>query len=570
MKKSTVFFIVCISALLLCGANVDALLTRPALKRLGTRHVPVLYQIELQIDPASSTYKGHQKVTFTNRAQKSTNYLLFCLYPNDPSLTKTKTKLMKLSNVRLNNSPARFEEKGPALRIFIDKALQPGDTAVADFDFQATIPEQTEKKDLFTETVDQLLGILNPTTTANDRDYGIFSSNKDIINLGLWYAALSKYDQEGWDEEAYSGIGDVSYFDPADFRVSIIAPAGYSIATTGSTIKTLPGKSGQIEHQAESTMTRDFAIELSRKYEVKIAIQHLTTIRSFYLQDHRDSGEKILDWAVKAFSYYEQSFGSYPYRELDVVEAPLYGGAGGVEFPGLVTISSMLYREDHSAESQDALKTMMSGNPMFQQLLEFVVAHEVAHQWWNAVVGSNSKQHPFIDEAMANYSAALYFENFYGREVAEQQIALQMKINYQLHRLLGGKDQPVLLPAAGFKGPLEYSAIVYGKGAIYFDRLRALVGDPIFFNSIKVYYNKFWFRIAGPDDFTKVLQQQAPNKSEKIQALYTRWISELHGDEDIGPGTFEAVMNTILSASPETISKDQEDLLKQLHELLKQ
>lgn len=165
MKK----YIVCLIALLFCEASVHALLTRPAIQRLGTRHVPVLYQIELQIDPASSSYKGHQKVTFTNHEQKSTNYLLFCLYPNDPSLTKTKKKLMGISNVRLNNSLARFEEKGPALRIFIDKALQPGDTAVADFDFQATIPEQTEKKDLFTETLDQLLGILNPTTTASSK-----------------------------------------------------------------------------------------------------------------------------------------------------------------------------------------------------------------------------------------------------------------------------------------------------------------------------------------------------------------------------------------------------------------
>jgi hypothetical protein len=470
----------------------------------------------------------------------------------------------------LNNSPARFEEKGPALRVFIDKALQPGETAIADFDFHATIPAQTEKKDLFTETVDQLFDILNPTGSANDRDYGIFSSNKDIINLGLWYAPLSKYDQEGWDEEAYSGIGDVSYFDPADFRVNITVPSEYSVATTGSQIKSLPGKKGQIEHQIESAMTRDFAIELSPKYEEKEVLQDLATIRSHYLSTHRESGEKVLDWAVKAFTYYEKAFGPYPYKELDVVEAPLYGGAGGVEFPGLVTISSMLYQEERNPETEDSLISLMAGNPMFQQLLEFVVAHEVAHQWWNAVVGSNSKQHPFIDEAMANYSAVLYFENFYGREAAEQQMTLQMKINYQIHRLLGGKDQPVLLPASGFKGPLEYSAIVYGKGALYFDRLRTLVGDPVFFDAIKLYYNKFWFGIAGPDDFTKVLQQRAPDQSKRIQALYTRWISELHGDEDIGPGTLEAVMKTVLSASPDKMTTDQEELLKQLQDLLKQ
>ena len=126
------------------------------------------------------------------------------------------------------------------------------------------------------------------------------------------------------------------------------------------------------------------------------------------------------------------------------------------------------------------LKNLLSNNPVFNQLLEFVVVHEVAHQWWNAVVGSNSKKHPYIDEAMANYSAILYFEHFHGRKAAEQQMAMQMKVNYQIHRLMGGEDKPVLLPASSFNGPLEYSAIVYGKGALYFDQLRTLMGPEAF------------------------------------------------------------------------------------------
>ena len=49
---------------------------------------------------------------------------------------------------------------------------------------------------------------------------------------------------------------------------------------------------------------------------------------------------------------------------------------------------------------------------------EFVVVHEVAHQWWSAVVGSDSKRHAFLDEALANFSAALYFEVVHGDEAA--------------------------------------------------------------------------------------------------------------------------------------------------------
>src|SRR5262249_9394248 len=153
-----------------------------------------------------------------------------------------------------------------------------------------------------------------------------------------------------------------------------------------------------------------------------------------------ESGQQVLDAAARAFEYYEKLMGPYPYTELDVVEAPLYGGAGGVEFPGLVTVSSMLYK-DPDASSDDLLAQMMANNPAFEQILEFVVAHEVAHQWWNAVVGSNSKKYPFVDEAMANYSAVLYFEHYYGRAAAEQQMVMQMKVNYQLSRMLGNEDQ---------------------------------------------------------------------------------------------------------------------------------
>jgi aminopeptidase N len=216
----------------------------------------------------------------------------------------------------------------------------------------------------------------------------------------------------------------------------------------------------------------------------------------------------------------------------------------------------------------------MAGNPALDQLLEFVTAHEVAHQWWNAVVGSNSKKYPFIDEAMANYSAILYFEHEYGREAAEQQMALQMKLNYQLHRMLGGQDRPVDQDAAAFKGPLEYSAIVYGKGALYFDEARKLVGDAAFFAALRDYYDRFWFRIAGPQDFTLVLRDHVPAAQQAaVSALYRHWINETHGDQDIGRGDLQSLMNTLLKGQGQgTLLDDteQKDLLKLLDELLKE
>jgi Peptidase family M1 domain len=527
------------------------------------------YEISLEIDPVAKNYRGHQKVIFTNRQKRSTNYAVFFIYPNDPGLTKSEKEYMTISNTTVNKTPVKVEQKGPYLRVPLGQELLPGKSIVIDMDFEASVPEQKQNADLFSEAIDELKRILDPKSES-ETDYGLFSSGKDIINLGLWYPMLSKYDKDGWDEEKYAGIGDVSYFDPADFKVSITVPSAYQIVTTGIESSRTPTANGGMKHVIDSPMARDFEVELSKAFSDVTRLVDGTTLRAFFLPQHSKSGQAALDIAVKAYQYYEQIFGRYPYTELDIVEAPLFGGAGGVEFPGLVTISSMLYQENEQKEGEDDFKDILANSPVFDQLLEFVVAHELAHQWWNAVVGSNSKKHPFIDEAMANYSAVLYFEHYHGRKAAEQQMAMQMKLNYQIHRLLGGQDKPVLLPASSFQGPLEYAAIVYGKGALYFDDLRKIMGDLAFFSAMKAYYNSFWFRIAGPEDFKTVAQRKAPSRSQSIARLFQRWMNEVHGDEDIGPGTLDAVMKTVLSTNQQIPADKLDDLLKDLDEILKQ
>ena len=555
------------AGLILWAVPSQAALTREASQRL--REAPATkYDISVKVDPEARKYSGSARVTFTNRRTKSTNYMMFFLYPNDPGITKSQEKFMDVSDVSVNDKPAPIELDGPSLRVKLPQALEPGQTVIVQMKFAAEIPKQTASQDLFTQAMDQMQTILNPDPNAQP-DYGIFSSGGDILNMGLWYPALSKYDNEGWDEEAYSGIGDVSYYDPADFQVTLTAPTGYQSATSGSATQKNPAKDGIQSQVIEAHQSRDFVIELSKLFEQKNAIRGSTVIRSYYLNKHRESGEKVLDVAVKAFDYYSTTFGLYPYTELDLVEAPLYGGAGGVEFPGLVTIASMLYREPQTEQKQDSLQQLLASSPAMDDLLEFVVAHEVAHQWWNSVIGSNSKKYPYIDEAMANYSAVLYFEHYHGREAAKRQMTMQMKLNYQVNRLAGGADRPVNLPASSYNGALEYAGIVYGKGALYFDKLRAVMGDSAFFEALKRYYNEYWFRIAGPNDFTTVAEQRSPAKKTEIRATFKRWIEETHGDEDIGAGTLEALLPEILSMNPGALNSDQQDLLKQLQDLLK-
>jgi aminopeptidase N len=52
-------------------------------------------------------------------------------------------------------------------------------------------------------------------------------------------------------------------------------------------------------------------------------------------------------------------------------------------------------------------------------VVEFLVAHEVAHQWWYGLVGNNHHQHAFLDEGLAEYASFLYFEREHGTAAAE-------------------------------------------------------------------------------------------------------------------------------------------------------
>lgn len=527
------------------------------------------YRINVSIDPSNNSYRGHERVIFSNQQKRSTNYLLFFLYPNDPALTKVEEKHLMVRNVRVDRFETRVEESGPFLRVYLDGELKAGEKVTIDMDLEGVVPVQKEQQpDLFSQAIQDLARVLNPETQT-ETDYGIFSTTGDVMNLGLWYPVLSKFDADGWDEERYSGLGDVSYFDVADFHVTVTVPASYRLVTTG--IPVLESREGDAvkKLEIEALLSRDFEMELSSKFQSVEEVVDGTRVRSHFRQENDESGRKVLNSAVRAVRYFEQAFGKYPYTELDLVEAPLYSGAGGVEFPGLVTIASYLYVPS-SGEDSDPFQSIVAGSESWDELLEFVVVHEVAHQWWNAVVGSNSKLHPYVDEAMANYSAIMYFQHYYGRQSAEKQMSLQMKANYQLHRMLGGEDRPVMLPASSFEGALEYAAIVYGKGALYYDHLRSLIGDPVFLRSMRAYYDRYWFAVAGPEGMTSIAEQNSKGKAKEIEALYQRWMHGTHGDEDIGPGTLDGVLRTVLSTNPELSQENLEEMLNQLNQILNQ
>jgi len=277
-------------------------------------------------------------------------------------------------------------------------------------------------------------------------------------------------------------------------------------------------------------------------------------VTSHYRSEDRAAGLQGLDIAARALSQFARRFGPYPYVRFDLVEAPLVGGAGGVEFSGLATVASMFY----SAGGTGGLGALLPLGSM----REFVTAHEVAHQWWHVLVGSDSRSSPYTDESLTQYSAMLYFEDRYGKERARHEGEMNAKMNFQLMRLLGHADGRVEGPVSSFASSLEYAGLVYGKGPYFYEALRKLVGDASFFQSLRTYVARYQFRIAPPSALADLMT--GGPKPEEARVLASRWLREAHGDQDLGSVALPGMAGLLGHGKTPDLNQLMEELMKEL------
>ena len=151
-----------------------------------------------------------------------------------------------------------------------------------------------------------------------------------------------------------------------------------------------------------------------------------------------------------------------------------------MEYPTLVMIDKTLYNENNKF------------------LLEYVIAHETAHQWWYSVIGNDEISEPWIDEALTEYSTILYFEDKYGKEIA-QKLIRTMEVqseNYESHDMFKSSTE--------FDNSVDYSLNVYTKGALVFNQIRKEVGDKLFFETLQEYYSNYMFQNVNGAQFRKV------------------------------------------------------------------
>ena len=504
-------------------------------KAVGPLDEMPFYRVSLEVDPKTREVSGSINLTWFPHDKPATE-LLLRVTPNAAQAGR-----VKLSHATVNGTPTLLEQPEPTLyRVRLDPVAMPGTGAIVQLHLQAKLPAAPEGSDGLKPDI---------LSSANKGDYGAFIAAPEVMTLTGIVPMVAPAGADGQPMAGPAGVGDLGTGSPSLFLVSIVVPAGYEAVSGGNALGEVPERNGAVRFSWGLAGARDFPLLVTKGYEKATAQLDDITVESRYLAADEGAGKKALGVAKSALAEFQKRLGPYPYSTFRVVEARLTGGAGGMEFPGLVTVATSLYRGH--ADPLGALGFPSSGpmggmlqqllpdvKQMMAQTLEFTVAHEVAHQYFAMLVGSDPIASPVADEPLTQHAALLYMEWKYGKKAADNAREMQLKMPYQLHRMLGGDDGVADRPTADFNGTQEYAALIYGKAPLLFDALRAEAGDAAYFKALRSYVDEYRYRWVTPDTFTRVLSQKVPGQAKAFQKLQRRYWRESHGDQDVGKGDF--------------------------------
>jgi len=204
-----------------------------------------------------------------------------------------------------------------------------------------------------------------------------------------------------------------------------------------------------------------------------------------------------IDWknTINMLQYFSKTFGEYPFINEKYGMA-MFGWVGGAMEHQ--TISSMGY-------------TLVTGSGKFED----IVVHELVHQWFGNAVSPKSWKDIWLNEGFATYGEALWEEHSNGKEAYQ---------NFMKKNDYGSFQGTVYNPEGFIFGPT-----VYNKGAWCLHMLRGAVGDSVFFNIVRTYFESYKYKTADTYDFKKICEDVS---GTDLTYFFNQWIFEGKGRPD--------------------------------------
>ncbi len=358
------------------------------------------------------------------------------------------------------------------LRIGLAEPVLPGQTATYRFDWEARIPKSMVR-------------------TGYNREYYFMA--QWFPKLGVYEPAGMRYAKvDQWNCHQYHSTGEY-YSDFGVYDVSITVPEGFVVGASG-VLQERREDRGESTWRFVAEDVIDFTWATSphfieNKYKWKdIDITLLT------YPGHEHFKERYFNAIGNAFEYLHAHVGPYPYPVLTVVDPPIHGiFTGGMEYPMLVSsLSFCFFPEGFKAP-------------------ETLVTHELIHQYFMQMVASNEQEEAWMDEGVTSYYEARIMDHYGGADRSQVKW-LGMKFGngeYNRYEFLNSPNPKI---AGNDRKSWEfkyggYGTIAYNKVAMALKTLEGLIGQEVFDDMMKTYFERWKFRHPCGRDLIEVANE---------------------------------------------------------------
>ena len=425
------------------------------------------YEMNVFLDFPAHSLQVEQRIEYTNVTSETLPDLMLNVHPNHDR------GVFELNEIRLEMD---------------DELIQP-EVFPLDVTLRVELPRSIEPNEHVTLLLDYSLD-LPKIKPGEEFSGGGFGYSQRAVSLGNWYPVMAPYrDEKGWYGLNYFPVGDPYVTEVADYSVTITATEGVVIAGTG--IETQTGN----RWHYEAEQARSFAFAASDRYEVASQTVGDVTVHSYYFPDSAEPGQVVLEAAAQAIDLFSELYGPYPFTDYRVAETEF---AGGMEFAGVTFLGSAFY-DQYDGTTRSALVPL--------------TVHEAAHQWFYGLVGNDQLTEPWLDEALAEYSAYLYYERYLPDDTdwwwnfAVDQWAPTGKIDNLIYV---------------FRDNRAYIDAVYRRGAQFIRDLRETMGDPAFFGFLQEYSRIYTHQLVTSRDFFSLVQEYTTADLVPLQEEYFR------------------------------------------------
>ncbi|MCU0430665.1 MAG: M1 family metallopeptidase [Cytophagaceae bacterium] len=480
----------------------------------------VHYQIDAYINDTSNSIECSKFVlTYWNNSPDTLTELFFHLYENafqpgsyyhdlcehnDMEVKfgeKEKAGLgTEVRNLKVNGESVSTQLDNTILKVQLNKPLLPSDSLLVECTFTTWWDiGDMRRRNKFYETI----------------------KGKKHFNGVHWYPIVCVYDAKfGWTTDQH--LDKEFYADFGTFDVSLTFPQEYIVDATGILVnqeEVLPAElrrkidlknfnkrihpdsvSVPVERRPGAFKTwkfhadnvHNFAFTADPLYRIGERIWNGIQVISLAQEQNAYGWQQSAWFTEQVIKTYSQDFGMYAWPKIIVADAD-----DGMEYP-MLTLDRGTY-------------------PSHQGLL----AHEVGHMWYYGMIGSNETYRAFLDEGFTQFLTVWSQDKILGavrdrignnkyidRFVDSSNTQYENLYYPYLNHVVENYDEPLNTHSSAFNGALRHGGnygLVYYKTGVMLYNLKYVLGDELFSNAMKYYFDKWKFCHPYPEDFRQTI-----------------------------------------------------------------